>query len=111
MFNAGKQFAQTFPAALEDLPLIDSKEDVITPKDIKVDCVNFMSGIMDECTHLANFSPPVDPELVTILSASQDAYVPRDNLIPLTQLWQGSKFKLIEGGHIKAIVFNSDAFR
>ena len=78
---------------------------------IKLDCLNFMRGIMDECTHLGNFGPPIDPELATIVTASQDAYVPRDGIIPLTKIWPGSKLRILEGGHITAILFNMDVFR
>ena len=35
-----------------------------------VEAYNFMRGIMDECTHLANFPVPVDPELVLSVQVS-----------------------------------------
>lgn len=36
------------------------------------EAVQFMRGIMDECTHLGNFSVPVDPSLVIIVAAKND---------------------------------------
>lgn len=36
------------------------------------EAVQFMRGIMDECTHLGNFSIPVDPSLVIIVAAKND---------------------------------------
>lgn len=36
------------------------------------EAVQFMRGIMDECTHLGNFSIPVDPSLIIIVAAKND---------------------------------------
>ncbi|KAK8732323.1 hypothetical protein OTU49_007021 [Cherax quadricarinatus] len=36
------------------------------------EAVQFMRGVMDECTHLGNFSVPVDPSLVIIVAAEND---------------------------------------
>jgi len=30
-----------------------------------------MRGVMDECTHLGHFSPPVDPSLIIVVTAKQ----------------------------------------
>lgn len=65
----------------------------------------------DECTHLDNFSKPVDPELAFIVSASRDGYIPRTGLIPLTTLWPGSTMRVLDCGHVLAIVWHSNAFR
>lgn len=77
----------------------------------KSDVLNFMRGIMDECTHLGNFSRPVDPELATIVSASYDGYVPQANIIPLTEIWKGASHKVLNCGHVAAIVWYLDVFR
>ena len=77
----------------------------------KRDVVDFMRGVMDECTHLGNFSRPVDPELASIISASWDGYVPQTNLIPLTELWPGSTHKVLNCGHVAAIVWYLNVFR
>ncbi|XP_043190201.1 protein ABHD18-like isoform X2 [Amphibalanus amphitrite] len=76
-----------------------------------MEAYNFMRGIMDECTHLANFPVPVDPELALIVQARDDAYIPREGLTSLTELWPGSKVRFIDTGHIGAYLFNQDTFR
>lgn len=80
-------------------------------KKAREDTLNFMRGVMDECTHLGNFSKPVDPELAIIISALRDGYVPQQGLIPLTSLWQGAQRRSLDCGHVAAILFNSDVFR
>jgi len=72
---------------------------------------NFMRGIMDECTHLGNFSVPVDPELAIIVNATNDGYVPRNGIQALTDLWPGSTARYVDGGHVSAILFNTNVFR
>ena len=51
------------------------------------------SGLMDECTHLGNYSVPMDPELIEIVAAEFDAYQPRRGVKPLDQLWPGSNIR------------------
>ena len=75
------------------------------------DCKLFMRGVMDECTHLGNFSTPVDPELIIIVAADHDSYIPRDDVLPLDKLWPGSKVRYIPTGHIVAFLYNHDTFR
>ena len=48
---------------------------------------------MDECTHLGNYSVPMDPELIEIVAAEFDAYQPRRGVKPLDQLWPGSNIR------------------
>ena len=52
---------------------------------------------MDECTHLGNYSLPIDTQLIEIVAAQYDAYQPRKSVQPLDQLWPGSRirYKLI----------------
>lgn len=78
----------------------------------KADTINFMRGIMDECTHLGNFSRPIDPELAFVVTASRDGYVPQVGSIPLTDLWAGCTHTNIpDHGHVSAILFKGDVFR
>lgn len=42
------------------------------------EALQFMRGMMDECTHLKNFSVPYDTSLITAVCAKDDAYVPRE---------------------------------
>lgn len=81
-------------------------------KSISQDAINFMRGIMDECTHLANFSAPVDPSLAFFVTASRDGYVPKTGRMSVTQVWQGCHHRdLANDGHVSAILFKSDVFR
>lgn len=47
------------------------------------EALQFMRGMMDECTHLKNFSVPYDTSLITAVCAKDDAYVPREGKIEL----------------------------
>ena len=71
----------------------------------------YMRGLMDECTHLQNYSKPVDCGLINIVQAQYDAYQPRRGVIPLQELWPGCSTKVIEEGHIKSYLFNQGVFR
>lgn len=141
MFQAGREFARQFPIdgqsrapvsstneQLSDfyskqlqninyagarlssahISVLDAKEerDSTMP-----DALNFMRGIMDECTHLGNFDRPVDGRLAIIVSALHDGYVPRNNIIPLNELWPGSELRRLDCGHVTAILFNTRFFQ
>lgn len=72
---------------------------------------NFMRGVMDECTHLGNFSMPLDTRLIIIIAAKQDAYIPRSNVLGLDKLWPGAEVRYIDQGHIAAFLLHQDVFR
>jgi len=75
------------------------------------EALSFMRGVMDECTHLANFSNPVDTSLVIIIAARLDAYIPRTSVLSLAELWPGSEVRYIDNGHISAFLFKQGVFR
>ena len=126
-FDAGKQFAKTFPNILDAILNSDfinyfgsktNKSTNTTNSETRTETkttldntLDFMRGIMDECTHLANFSVPVDPELAIIINATHDGYVPRQHVQPLTDIWPGSQVRYVDGGHVSAILFNTNVFR
>lgn len=83
----------------------------ITDREIRDDALDFMRGVMDECTHLGNFATPVDTSLIIIVAANHDAYVPRQNVISLEQLWPGSEVRYVDSGHINAFLFHNVQFR
>ena len=66
---------------------------------------------MDECTHLGNFSIPVDPHLVIIVLAKHDAYMPRHSSMALHELWPGAEIREVDSGHIAAFLFKQKEFR
>ncbi|KAM3937992.1 LOW QUALITY PROTEIN: protein ABHD18 [Leptodactylus fuscus] len=71
----------------------------------------FMKGVMDECTHVANFSVPVDPTLIIVVQAKEDAYIPRVGVRSLQEIWPGCEVRYLEGGHISAYLFKQGLFR
>ncbi|KAF2352350.1 Abhydrolase domain containing 18 [Trinorchestia longiramus] len=75
------------------------------------EAVQFMRGIMDECTHVANFGRPTDPELIIIIQATKDAYEPSDTMTPLDQVWPGAELRTVDAGHIEAFVLHHQLFR
>lgn len=82
-----------------------------TQSPLQLQVLDFMRGVMDECTHLGNFSVPVDPNLVIIVVARSDAYVPRDQVLSLQDLWPGAEVRYIDSGHISAFLFKQGDFR
>ena len=79
---------------------------------LKEEVLHFMRGVMDECTHLGNFSVPVDPSLIIIVAAEYDSYIPRKDILGLDELWPGAEVRYIKDqGHIQAYLQNQQEFR
>ncbi|KAG8183714.1 hypothetical protein JTE90_002781 [Oedothorax gibbosus] len=124
-FMAGIHFSRNYPSSLDHVELLKelnkssttespttTKEPLMSPAELsKLKALSFMKGIMDECTHLGNFTPPVDPTLSIVVSAEHDAYVPRVGTKPLGELWKGCEMRYIDAGHITAFLFNHGVFR
>ncbi|XP_033217154.1 protein ABHD18 isoform X3 [Belonocnema kinseyi] len=75
------------------------------------EALQFMRGIMDECTHLRNFETPVDTELIIAVCARNDAYVPREGCMSLEEIWPGAEVRYIDAGHISAYLLHQKLFR
>jgi len=73
--------------------------------------LNFMRGLMDECTHLGNYSLPVDPDLVELVVARYDAYQPRRGVKPLHDVLCCRPPREISEGHILAYLLHQHKFR
>ncbi|XP_028134510.1 protein ABHD18 isoform X3 [Diabrotica virgifera virgifera] len=71
----------------------------------------FMRGMMDECTHLRNFSVPYDTSLVISICATADGYVPRNGVSRLEDIWPGATVKYVNCGHVGAYVLHRKLFR
>lgn len=71
----------------------------------------FMRGIMDECTHLKNFTVPYDTSLIISICAKYDGYVPRVGVSTLEDIWPGATVKYVECGHVGAYVWHRNIFR
>lgn len=71
----------------------------------------FMRGMMDECTHLKNFSVPLDTSLIIAVCAKDDAYVPRERCSSLEEIWPGAEVRYLDAGHVSAYVLHQKLFR
>jgi hypothetical protein len=92
---------------------IDEKLSTSTSKrqQQRLEALTFMHAIMDECTHLRNFSIPVDTELVSVVTARDDAYVLRDDVQSMEEVWPGCSVNVTNYGHISAYVLYQVHFR
>ncbi|XP_078493728.1 protein ABHD18 [Ciona intestinalis] len=72
--------------------------------------VKFMRGVMDQVTHLGNFSPLVDPTMATLVVARGDAYFPKSNLTSMATVWPGCQIREINSGHVAGCLIHTSAF-
>ncbi|GBP39339.1 hypothetical protein EVAR_24320_1 [Eumeta japonica] len=75
------------------------------------EALQFMRGIMDECTHLSNFSVPYDTSLIIAVCAKHDAYVPREDVGALEEIWPGAEVRYVDAGHVSAYLLHQSLFR
>ncbi|XP_053617336.1 protein ABHD18 isoform X2 [Plodia interpunctella] len=75
------------------------------------EALQFMRGIMDECTHLSNFSVPYDTSLIIAVCAKHDAYVPREDVGTLEEIWPGAEVRYVDAGHVTAYILHQSLFR
>lgn len=85
--------------------------DITKTKWYEREALQFMRGVMDECTHLKNFTVPYDTSLITVVCAKDDAYIPRDGCTSLEELWPGAEIKYLDAGHVSAYVLHQKLFR
>ncbi|KAM9412896.1 protein ABHD18 [Salvelinus alpinus] len=78
---------------------------------LHIESLDFMKGVMDECTHIANFSVPLDPSLIIVIQAKEDAYIPRTGVRSLQEIWPGCEVRYLNGGHVSAYLFKQGLFR
>ncbi|XP_035985977.1 protein ABHD18 isoform X1 [Fundulus heteroclitus] len=94
---------------------MDHRTNMNSPKccrpSLHTESINFMKGVMDECTHMANFSVPVDTGLIIVIQAREDAYIPRTGVLSLQEIWPGCEVRYLNGGHISAYLFKQNFFR
>jgi len=102
--------ADSFLSASSKLPLKYFRR-FNTEDRTNIEAFIFMRGLMDECTHMANYSMPVDPQLIEIVAAKYDAYQPRRGVRPLNELWPGSNIRYVENGHVSSYLFHQNIFR
>lgn len=75
------------------------------------EALQFMRGMMDECTHLKNFTVPYDTSLIIAVCAKDDAYIPRDSCASLEEIWPGAEIRYLDAGHVSAYVLHQKLFR
>ncbi|EDV97384.1 protein ABHD18 isoform X1 [Drosophila grimshawi] len=75
------------------------------------EALQFMRGMMDECTHLKNFSVPFDTSLIIAVCARDDAYVPREGCTSLEDIWPGAEIRYLDAGHVSAYILHQKLFR
>ncbi|EDW76804.2 uncharacterized protein Dwil_GK18793 [Drosophila willistoni] len=96
------------PAAAESK---NDKIDITKTNWWEREALQFMRGMMDECTHLKNFSKPYDTSLIIVVCAKDDAYVPRDGCSSLEDIWPGAEIRYLDAGHVSAYVLHQKLFR
>lgn len=92
------------------ISLIRSLPDTLAANAVSADpeVREFMRELLDYFTHLGNFSPLIDPRLVLSVTAEQDAYVPRQGVVPLNLLYPGSEIRVLpQSGHVGAYLRNT----
>lgn len=102
------------PATNENLPAPAAprpKFDITKTNWWEREATQFMRGVMDECTHLKNFSVPYDTSLITAVCAKDDAYIPREGCMSLEDIWPGCEIKYLDAGHVSAYVLHQKLFR
>ena len=90
-------------------PLVRSPERYQPPATLSADF--FMRCLMDECTHVGNYSPPLDTDIVEIVRAQYDAYQPGEGITPLEHYYPGALSTNIAEGHVRSYLFYQHVFR
>lgn len=109
--NAGTMQLMSFIMPRSGGRLTNQTIDITKVKWWESEALQFMRGMMDECTHLKNFSVPCDTSLITAICAKDDAYVPRDGCSSLEDIWPGAQVKYLDAGHVSAYVLHQKLFR
>ncbi|RZB38807.1 C4orf29 -like, partial [Asbolus verrucosus] len=94
-----------------NLSIFKTSEEVLNMRKRDKEAVWFMRGMMDEFTHLKNFSVPFDPSLIIAVCAKSDGYVPRVGISNLDEIWAGATVKYVDTGHVGAYIWHRKLFR
>ncbi|XP_058825247.1 protein ABHD18 [Topomyia yanbarensis] len=94
-------------------PPVEKREPIDTTKTRwwEREALQFMRGMMDECTHLKNFTVPYDTSLIIAVCAKDDAYIPREGCSSLEDIWPGAEIRYLDAGHVSAYVLHQKLFR
>nr|CAH7740148.1 unnamed protein product [Callosobruchus chinensis] len=109
-----KIFTSTHPSIINLLrqahPVLHPSKNIIEMKKRAREALWFMRGMMDECTHLKNFSVPFDTSLIISICANADGYVPRVGISKIEDIWPGATVKYVECGHVGAYLWYRKMF-
>lgn len=89
------------------------RDDVNTMRSRDQKAIWFMRGLMDECTHVRNFTAPAEASLVIAVVATADAYIPRVGAScseSLADVWPGATVKYVKSGHVGAYLRHLQLF-
>uniref|UniRef100_H2YPB3 AB hydrolase-1 domain-containing protein n=1 Tax=Ciona savignyi TaxID=51511 RepID=H2YPB3_CIOSA len=113
-YTLGKEFAghtgSNGPQGKLPDAALDKENNSKDEKRRQRETVRFMRGVMDQVTHLGNFSVPVDPTMATFVIAKGDAYFPKSNLTPVKDIWPGCQIREINSGHVAGCLIHTSAF-
>lgn len=110
--GSASESASSTTTSTEVVP-VEKREPIDTTKTRwwEREALQFMRGMMDECTHLKNFSVPYDTSLIIAVCAKDDAYIPRDGCSSLEDIWPGAEVRYLDAGHVSAYVLHQKLFR
>ena len=107
-----KKNCEEFPKLQYMLPKIIRNDGTTTEDPLHRETVSFMRGVMDECTHLKNYDIPFDTSLICAVIAENDAYIRRDGIAALPDIWPGCQIRVIKNaGHVSAAFSKQNEFR
>lgn len=109
--SGGDQFLKDTFLSPESRLTLNYFRHLSTESKTNIEALIFMRGLMDACTHLGNYSIPVDSELIELVAAKFDAYQPETDVTPLNKLWPGSRIRYVENGHVGSYLFQQNVFR
>lgn len=75
------------------------------------DSIEFMVLLLDDVAHLLNYDMPLDTTLVNVLSANNDAYLLRDGVNHIGDVWPGAQIKYLDRGHVSAFLLDQSLYR
>uniref|UniRef100_A0A7E4ZU35 Hydrolase n=1 Tax=Panagrellus redivivus TaxID=6233 RepID=A0A7E4ZU35_PANRE len=79
---------------------------------VSSDAKRFMWILMEEFTNLGQYPTPKATSLIKAIIAEEDAYVIRNDVPDLTEVWPGAQVQVIPGeGHVMAYIKNHSVFR
>ncbi|XP_044257180.1 protein ABHD18 isoform X2 [Tribolium madens] len=94
-----------------NLPIFNFSREITDMRKRDKEAIWFMRGMMDEFTHLKNFSVPYEPSLIIAVCAESDGYVPRVGISKLDEIWPGATIKYVDTGHVGAYIWHRKLFR